>query len=116
MSRLEEINRDNWQEFVQAPLAMMMLGKSDCAACKAWAEELTEFLSDEGQFPNVRFGKLLLDQGGMGAFKKENAWLADVENLPHNAIFRGGEMKKEFVGSGIERMTNRLNRMLDEAT
>lgn len=111
MSQLEEVNRENWEEFLGAPMAVLMLGKSDCQACQAWTLELNEFLANDDQFSDVRFGKLLLDQGGMGAFKKASPWLANVNDLPHNAIYVNGEKVKDFIGSGVERLTNRLNRL-----
>ena len=114
MSRLEIIDRDNWEEFLSSPAAMLMLGKTDCPACKAWTAELETFLSDDQQWTQVRFGKLELDRPGLIQFKKANPWIAELDDLPYNVIYADGERKKEFVGSGVQRMVNRLSRVIGE--
>ncbi len=113
MSRLETITRENWEEFLAAPAAVLMLGKSDCPACAAWSEELGAFLDGGTEWTSVRFGKLLLDQPGLGAFKKANPWLADLKDLPFNLVYVEGEKVKEFLGSGTDRLSNRLRRVLE---
>ena len=74
--------------------------------------ELNSFLESDGEFAHVRFGKLELDRGGLAAFKKENAWIAGIDDLPYNVIYVGGERKKEFVGSGVDRLVNRMRRLV----
>ncbi len=108
MSRLEILDRATWRDFLAAPRAVLMLGKSDCPACAQWTAELSDFLENDQEFRDVRFGKVLLDQGGLADFKRENPWLADVDSLPYNVLYTAGERRKEFAGSGIERLTNRL--------
>ncbi len=113
MSRLETIDRDNWRDFIGSPVAVLVLGKIDCPACNAWNEELTASLQDDSQWPTVRFGKLELDRGGMSEFKKENgSWLKDVDDLPYNVIYINGEKTKSWIGSGVDRLSNRLERIL----
>ena len=111
MSRLEMIGSDNWEEFLKAPLAVLMLSKTDCAACNQWTEELTTFLDGDEEFKDVRFGKMLLDQRGLAGFKKISPWLAGVDVLPFNVIYKDGEKAKEFPGSGMDRLKNRLNNL-----
>lgn len=111
MSRFESIGRENWEEFIQAPAAVLMLGKTDCAACNTWTEELIQFLDSDADWSHVRFGKLLLDTPGLAGFKRANAeWLQDVNDLPYNVIYKEGELQKSFVGGGIERLTRRLEK------
>ncbi|MCA9664931.1 MAG: hypothetical protein KC503_05060 [Myxococcales bacterium] len=114
MSRLEQLEGDAWRDFVGAPVAVLMLGKSDCASCQRWTEELGEALRDEAFWPQVRFGKITLDQRGLTSFKRENGWLADVDALPFNVIYKGGERVKTFPGSGISRLDNRLKNVTGE--
>ncbi len=89
-----------------------MLGKSDCAACGAWTEELTRFLDTDLEFPTVRFGKMLLDQGGLIGFKRAHPWIAELDVLPFTQMFVAGERSKSFAGSGIERLVNRLRQIV----
>ena len=112
MSRLEIIDRENWREFLAAPAAVLMLGKSNCEACGKWAEELTAFLDSDEAWTHVRFGKLELDKGGMAEFKKENTWIAGLDDLPYNIIYANGDRKKEFLGSGVDRLVNRMQRVV----
>jgi hypothetical protein len=105
---LEQIDGRNWEDFLQAPVAVLMLGKSDCAACAAWTDELTRFLETDREWTHVRFGKMLLDKGGLIGFKRAHSWIAELDVLPFTQIFVAGERGKSFAGSGVDRLTNRL--------
>jgi hypothetical protein len=110
--RLETVTPENWRDLIAAEAAVLMLGKSDCAACKEWTAELEEQLGDASRWPGVRFGKLLLDQRGFGDFKREHGeWLREIKDLPFNVIFRNGERWKSFVGGGADRLDARLSRL-----
>jgi hypothetical protein len=110
--RLEMLDRTSWEAFLAAPRAVLMLGKTDCAACNTWTEELSTFLDTDEEFSDVRFGKLLLDQPGLVAFKRAHDWVAGVTDLPYNVIFIDGERAKEFAGGGADRLANRLRRVV----
>lgn len=109
--RLETIDGQNWEAFVAAPVAVLMLGKSDCDACRAWTAELSTWLDDDDAFRHVRFGKLLLDTPGLISFKRANPWIADVDTLPFNVLYVAGERVKHFAGGGVERLVSRLERV-----
>ena len=111
MDRLIILDRDNWCEFLAAPYAVLMLGKSNCDACAEWTEQLQGFLETDQQWQHVAFGKLELDRPGLGSFKKANTWLSEVDDLPFTILYSAGDRKKDFVGSGIERLVNRMNRV-----
>jgi len=111
VSRLEAIDGRNWEEFLAAPVAVLMLGKSDCPACAGWTDELTQFLDGDGEWRHVRFGKVLLDRGGLVAFKRAHPWIAELDVLPFTQIFVAGERAKSFAGGGIERLLNRLRQL-----
>lgn len=111
--RFEKVDAASWQAFVAAPRAVLVLGKSDCAACAAWSTELETFLATDARWPEVRFGKLLLDQGGLVHFKRANPWLADVDVLPFTVIWQHGERAKSFAGGGIDRLVSRLEALDD---
>lgn len=115
MSRFEQLDAKNWEEFVASPTAVLVLGKTDCAACKEWSEELESFLEQADAYPDVRFGKLVIDKPGLVNFKRANPWLAEVDVLPFNVVYQGGEKKKTFAGGGLERLTNRLDRLSGES-
>ncbi|MEO1334111.1 MAG: hypothetical protein AAFV29_00640 [Myxococcota bacterium] len=105
------IGSENWEEFVKSPLAVLMLSKTDCAACNEWTEELKTFLETDEAFKDVRFGKMLLNQRGLSGFKRISPWLATVDVLPFNVLYKDGEKAKEFAGSGMTRLVNRLNNL-----
>jgi hypothetical protein len=111
MATLEAIDGGNWEEFLRTPVAVLMLGKSDCPACAAWTGELTEFLATDSEWSNVRFGKMLLDKGGLVTFKRAHPWIAELDVLPFTQIFRAGERIKSFAGGGVERLVNRLRQV-----
>ena len=108
MSKLEHLDGTNVADFLAAPAAVLMLGKSDCDACAAWTEELEQFLASDQDWTNVRFGKILLDKPGLVDFKRSNSWIAELEVLPFNQIYVKGERSKSFAGGGVERLVNRL--------
>lgn len=115
MDRLEAIDGGNWEAFVQAPWAVLVLGKTDCEYCAAYTEELHGFFGTDRTYGDVRFGKVLLDKGGLASFKRANPWLADVDTLPYTLIYRGGQKVAEFAGGGIGRLESRLERVRAEA-
>lgn len=112
MKTLEMLGPETWESFVQSPVAVLMLGKTDCQACTDWTAELNTWLAaNDGVPSDARFGKLLLDQRGMIAFKKAHPWISSVDVLPFNAIFVNGQKVKDFAGGGLERLKNRLARL-----
>lgn len=109
---LKMLDGENWRDFMAGDNVFLMLGKSDCAACNTWTDELKTWLGGEAALKNVAFGKLLLDQRGLTDFKREHgAWLKDVHDLPFNVIWQQGEMKKSWAGGGLDRLTNRLTNL-----
>jgi hypothetical protein len=108
--RLEILDGTTWESFVRAPVAVLVLGKSDCEACKAWSEELTAFLAQDERWRGVRFGKIQLDRPGLASFKRANPWLAEADTLPFNVIYVNGEPAKRYSGGGVDRLVNRLER------
>ena len=112
--RLETIDGANWETFLAAPWAVLMLGKSDCDHCHEFTEELHGYLGGREAPADVRFGKMLLDRGGLAAFKRANPWLAEVDVLPYTLIYRDGEKLSEFAGGGIGRLQARLERLRAE--
>lgn len=113
--RFETLDGKSWEAFVSAPVAVLVLGKSDCEACRAWTEELSTWLGHDETFQHVRFGKLLLDTPGLVSFKRANPWIAEVDTLPFNLIYVGGERVKQFAGGGVERLVSRLERVAANA-
>lgn len=109
MVDIKLLTKDNWQDFLKEPKAVLMLGKTTCEACKEWTADLKEWSdSPEG----VRFGKINLDEPGWGRFKLQEKWVSEVDVLPFNAIYIDGENKKSWAGGGLDRLSNRLNRFL----
>ena len=100
---IEKIDGTNWQDFVGSGTTYLMLGKSDCDACNAWTAELQQLLEDPARWPHVRFGKLLLDHAGLVSFKRANPWVAELEVLPFNVLYRNGEKvgEGEFFGKRV---------------
>jgi hypothetical protein len=110
MSRLELLDGKSWEEFVGAPAAVLVLGKNGCEACASWTSELEAFLAGDPRWQNVRFGKLLLDTPGLVSFKRANPWVAELDALPFNVIYRDGRRSRDFAGGGVERLVTRLER------
>ncbi|MGD9765137.1 MAG: hypothetical protein AB7V27_15640 [Candidatus Binatia bacterium] len=114
MERVEKLEGTTWRELVQAPVAVLVLGKSTCEACAAWTAELEEFLAADEEWRHVRFGKILLDERGLIDFKRANPWIAELDVLPFTQIYVAGERSKSFAGGSIERLTKRLHNLAAE--
>jgi hypothetical protein len=110
-SRLELLDGKSWEPFLASPAAVLLLGKSDCAACAAWTEELETFLASDERFRHVRFGKILLDTPGLVGFKRANPWIAELDVLPVNVLYAGGQEVKRFAGAGVDRLVTRLEKL-----
>ena len=110
MANLEPLGRDDWAGLLEAPLAVLILGKTTCEACQTWSDELSEFLASDVEFEDVRFGKLNVDTPGLVPLKRAHPWISTLTDLPHTSIWVAGEKRKEFYGGGTERLTNRLRR------
>lgn len=108
---LEVVDNSNWEELCSGT-AVLMIGKSDCAACIEWTEELTTYLAGEVEFPDIRYGKITLDKPGLHQFKKANTWIAEITDLPCTVIYVNGERTKSFYGKGTERLNKRLGKLL----
>jgi hypothetical protein len=111
MARVETLHGEAWRDFIAAPVAVLVLGKSDCAACAAWSADLERFLATDRTWSDVRVGKILLDEGGLADFKRANPWIADLDALPFTQIYVGGRPVTSFVGGSIERLVRRLQRV-----
>ena len=109
--QIEQLDRDTWKAFLEAPRAVLVLGKTDCDNCSRWSAELDEFLAGDEEFADVRFGKMMLDQRGLIEFKKANPWLAEIDVLPFNVLYADGEKRKTFAGGGLDRLLNRLRKI-----
>ena len=105
---MEVLNNSTWKEFLSSPVSVLILSKTDCHLCEKWVSELETYEIPE----NARLGKLLLDSPGLGSFKMENNWVANIDILPFNAIYVDGEVKKQWAGGGIERLQTRLNQIM----
>jgi hypothetical protein len=109
---LEKVTDRNWKEFIDCPMAVLIVTETECPHCKAWKEELSRFL-EEGRYKGkVRFGVVILDGEGVDEFKAANdAWLQIIDGYPFNAIYVDGEPQNSFYGAGVKRMVKRLDRL-----
>ncbi|HSL18014.1 MAG TPA: hypothetical protein VLB51_08925 [Methylomirabilota bacterium] len=112
MSRIEQLDAKNLDDFLAADAAVLMLAKTTCRNCASWTAELDAACAAGDFFPTVRFGKLYLDVPGLVKFKKANPWLAGIEDLPYNIIYVKGGATKQWAGGGLDRLQNRLRRVL----
>lgn len=117
MATLEIIGGGEWEDLLVAPIAYLMLGKSDCEHCGKWTDDLQAYLAGDeaAEFAGVRFGKMLLETPGLGGFKKANPWLAAIEHLPYNLLYHNGAKVKDWPGGGLDRLQNRLRRITGTA-
>jgi hypothetical protein len=97
-TELLAITDRNLRELLDAPRAVLVIGKSDCGHCISYESEIVA-LQAAGRLDDVAIGKLLLDAPGSPRFKQENPWLGSLEALPHTLIFVDGEHVENFAAS-----------------
>ena len=113
MTEIESLDHATWEEFLQLPVAVLILGKNECQACTDWTVQLNNWFASDIAPANVRFGKILLDAPGMSRFKLAQPWVSFVDILPFNAIFVNGDRVKEWAGGKLSRLQNQLERLLN---
>jgi hypothetical protein len=111
MGRLETLTDENYQEFLGEGTRILVLTQTDCPHCRAWTEEIEEFLESDEDWTEVRFAKIDLASEEVEGFKKGSDWLEFVPGVPFNVIFQGGQPTNSFAGSGVKRMVKRLQRL-----
>jgi hypothetical protein len=105
--RVEQLDSGTWAPFLEAPISLLVLGKTGCEACKIWAKTLSNQMDEVAS--EVRVGTLLLDAPGLAHFKIAHPWIALVDVLPFNALYINGERVAEWAGGSIERLQKELN-------
>ena len=115
MTRLEAIDGTNWEGFLAAPLVGADAGQERLRALRGVHRGAADVPGRRPTYGDVRFGKILLDRGGLAGFKRANPWLAEADVLPYTLIYRRGEKVAEFAGGGIGRLLARLERVRSES-
>ena len=111
MSHLETLTDENYQEFLETGMRVLLLTQRDCPHCRKWTDELAEFLESDDDWEDVRFAKIDLESDAVQEFKKASDWLEFVPGVPFNIIFVEGQPVNSFAGSGVKRMVKRLERL-----
>jgi uncharacterized protein CbrC (UPF0167 family) len=97
-TRREILTGERWGGFIESERAALTLGRTDCAPCLAFDAALVELLANDDAWPDVRFGKILLDTRGFHLFKKQNPWLRHADVLPVHILYARGEALERFTG------------------
>jgi hypothetical protein len=104
MTQIEILHPQTLPGFLESAVGVLLLAKSDCDACERWTTELNAHLASldaDDSLNAVRFAKIVLNQPGLGFFKKASPWLRDVNDLPFTAIYVDGEYTRGFIGGGF---------------
>ena len=101
-------------EVLEAEQAILILTKSDCGYCAAYQAGIAG-LQARGELDGFAVRKLVLDERGATRFKRDNAWLADVEVLPYTVLYRRGERIAGFAGSSAAYLREWLGSALPAA-
>lgn len=101
------VTDQNLRELVDAPRAVLVIGKTDCGHCQDYEREILE-QQGEGELKDVEFGKLLLDAPGSPRFKKDNPWIGSLDALPYTLIFSEGELMTHFAASRVSYLSEQI--------
>ena len=108
MVEIERLTPHTWKNFLDAPAALLVLGKEDCEPCMTWIQTLTIDQDQRFTALEVRIGYIALDASGFAQFKIAHPWVSLVDMLPFNALFINGERAAEWAGGSIERLIKEL--------
>ena len=97
----------NVDEVRNAEIGVLILTKSDCGHCARYQQEITA-LRERGRLRGPVIGKMVLDHPGSASFKRDNAWLSGLKNLPYTLIYRHGARVDEFEASKGSYLAERL--------
>jgi hypothetical protein len=111
--KVQLVDDSNWEQFLSQDYAVLVLTMSDCPHCRAWVEELSGFLEEDRRLDDVGFGKVVLDGQNVETFKAQNPWLEFIDGVPFTALYRSGEPKNSFHGSGVQRLVRKVTRLRD---
>ena len=111
MGCVEILSDEDYREFLKTGVRVLLLTQTECPHCRAWTEELSEFLESDQEWKEVRFGKIDLEGSNVEDFKKTTEWLEFIEGVPFNVIYVDGAPTNSFAGSGVKRLVNRLKRL-----
>jgi hypothetical protein len=113
MATLELLDEETWEPFINAPISVLILSKNDCNACSQLSDELGVWFSTEHVPSNVRYGKIMLDNPGMGRFKITHRLVLNVDVMPFMAIFADGERVSEWSGGDFSRFQRQIRQVLE---
>jgi len=113
MVTLEELDENTWQDFLNSPICVLLLSKSDCPSCLQLSKELTDWQTMEPVHAKIRFGKIMLDSSGMGRFKIAQPWISNIDIMPFLAIFVNGERVMEWGGRNLSYLQNQILQILE---
>ena len=97
----------NLDEVRNADLGVLILTKTDCGHCAQYQQEIAD-LRARGRLAGSIIGKMVLDRPGSIGFKRENAWLAGLKDLPYTLVYRHGARVDEFSASKGSYLAERL--------
>lgn len=105
--RYAKINDSNFEDFLKAEYAVLVLGKSDCGNCYEYDKGISGIVN-KPEYATVSFGKIVLDEPGSIMVKKNNPWISKLEYLPYTVLCRGGQKVEEFAASNARYLEEKL--------
>ena len=86
-----------------------MFSKKDCEQC----QQLESDINSSENTTLLEMCKVVLSDSGLAELKMEHTWISNIDVLPFNTIFSGGEMLESWSGSSTERFNSKLKKYLD---
>ena len=106
-STVLRVTDENLPALLAAEQAVLILTKSNCGYCAAYQADI-EALQARGDLAGLTIGKVVLDQPGAGRFKRDNPWLARLDFLPYNLVYRRGQEVDRFAASRASYLQQRV--------
>lgn len=107
MTTYVRVTDDTFEELLAAEYAALIIGKSDCRYCRRYNAGIADLVEDP-QYTDIVFGKLILDKLGSRQIKRENPWIASLEQLLYTVLYRRGEPVDKFTASKVSYLEERL--------
>ena len=92
--------------------AVLVLMVADCRVCTDYEADLARRY-EAGELAGVAVGKLVLDGPGVDEFRRDNAWVGELDFFPYTLLYARGRPVEEFATTHAAYLVERLGAMRD---
>ncbi|HJM55039.1 MAG TPA: hypothetical protein QGI72_02210 [Poseidonia sp.] len=101
---------ESYNNLVEHPLLLVVIGRPSCDDCMAWREVLSQWAPEGNAHASPEIVHLDLDSTAGQRFCKDHEWTEHINFIPFNVLFQYGEPIDQWPGGTIERLISSLEK------